>query len=198
MEVEFVNPFILKPNPWNTNKMDRENFEKLKQSLTALACFKPIIVRSLGDNFEILGGAHRVEAAKELGLETIPIINLGDISDERAKEISLVDNTRYGKDDIELLNKLLDEIDTTLLESIMPDEIVELPEIEPFDLEGEGKGEEREEDEYKTLHFKYPIDKAEEVEAVLARLAYDKGFKYRDGYTNYPEALYYIVTKFEK
>lgn len=199
MKLESIDPFQLKPNPWNSNKMDRPNFEKLKLSVQNLSMFKPIVVRQLEDDtLEILGGAHRAEAAKELKFPTVPVFNIGKIDDERAKEISLIDNTRYGEDDSELLSKILDEIDTTLLESIMPDIPVVLPDVEDVSLDDLRKEAKDEDEEFKTLHYRYPIDKAEEVEAVLARVAVDKGFKFPDGYTNYAEALFYIVTKYKE
>lgn len=194
--IERLSPFTLVPNPWNTNKVDRDNFERLKKSLQSLGSFKPIIVRELDDGSkQILGGYHRNEAAKELGFETVPVLSLGTIDDDRAKEISLVDNARFGQDDVELLAKLLDEMDTTLLENIMPDiPTVELTTEDLSDAIAEELARDRDEDDgYKNLKFRLEIDKAEEIEAVLSKVAFDKGFRYPDGYSNFSEALYYIL-----
>lgn len=196
MKLETISPFALKANPWNTNKVDRENFDKLKLSVKNLGNFKPVIVRQLEDgSFEIIGGYHRVEVAKELGFPTVPIVNLGELDDSRAKEISLVDNTRYGEDDTELLSKLLDEIDTELLTAIMPDAPETLPDIEDASkaIEEEIERERSEESEFKTLKFKLDIDRAEEIEAVLSITAHDKGFTFPDGYSNWSEALYHLL-----
>lgn len=197
MELKQISPFELKPNPWNSNQVNRENFEKLKKSLQSLGSFKPIVVREVEGSFQIIGGYHRNEAAKELGFPIVPIVNLGAIDDDRAKEISLVDNTRYGEDDTELLSKLLDEIDTELLADILPDAPVELPELDDSTsiLDDELKRED--EDEFKTLKFRLDIDKAEEIEGILARYCFDKGIKHPDGYSNYAEALYILLTKGE-
>lgn len=55
----------LRPNPWNTNSVGAQNFEKLKGSIEKLGFFKPILARELdGGQFEILGGEHRWRAAK--------------------------------------------------------------------------------------------------------------------------------------
>lgn len=194
MKMLECSPFDLIPNKWNTNKVDRDNFEKLKKSLTALGNFKPVVCRETRTGaLEILGGFHRVEAAKELGWLTVPVINLGSIDDNKAKEISLVDNTRYGKDDAEALAKLLDEMDTDLLEIVLPEEeTIELPEPELEPDMGEDKLIEKD-DDFKTLRFRLEIDKAEEIEAILHNLCRDKGFKLIDGYNDTAQALYHIL-----
>jgi hypothetical protein len=190
-----ISPFALLPNPWNSNKVDRENFEKLKKSLTELGSFKPIVVRKVGDDYQILGGFHRCEAAKELGLETVPIVNLGEIDDNKAKQISLVDNTRYGEDDTELLSKLLDSMETDLLVEIIPEAPLDLPDTDDLTdrLTEELRKEREEEDTHKTLKFRLEIEKAEEIEAILSKTASDYGFMYPDGYSNYTEALYFLL-----
>lgn len=193
MELKNISPFELRANPWNSNKVDRPAFQKLKASLQSLGSFKPILVRETALGFEIIGGYHRCEAAKELGFKTVPVINLGAIDDQRAKEIGLVDNTRYGEDDTELLSKLLDEVDQELLADILPDAPVELPDIDDSTSElDDGLGDTTE-DTHKTLKFKLEIGKAEEVEAILSKIAQEKKLRYPDGYSNFSEALYHAL-----
>lgn len=194
----YMDPFELRPNPWNSNRVPREEFEKLKKSLVKLGNFKPIVIRTLDDGSkEILGGFHRCEAAKELGLPEVPVFDLGKVSDNQAKEISLVDNVRYGKDDEKLLETLLAELeDLEALEAIIPD--IEIPELEEFKVaelsEIETKLTDTKEETSKTLKFRFDdIDKAEEIENILANIAYEKDFKYSDGFSNLAEALYYAL-----
>ena len=195
MKLENINPFDLHPNPWNSNKVDRENFEKLKKSLNTLGNFKPIVVRQIDDVYQILGGYHRNEAAKELGAKTVPVINLGTISDARAKEISLVDNTRYGQDDSELLDRLLDSMETDLLIEIMPDLPVTVEDTTDLTdkLTEELRKEREEDDTHKYLKFRLETEKAEEIEAILSKVAFEHGYKYPDGYSNFSEALYHVL-----
>lgn len=104
-----LSPSSLKPNPWNTNVCSPEEEAKIEASLKRLGMFKPIIVRTLADgSYQILGGAHRRDAAMRLGFETVPVMNVGAIGDQKAKEIGLVDNARYGNDDTLRLAELLD------------------------------------------------------------------------------------------
>lgn len=75
LQVEVAN---LRPNPWNTNSVGAQNFEKLKGSIEKLGFFKPILARELdGGIFEILGGEHRWRAAMEQGISTVPVTGSG-------------------------------------------------------------------------------------------------------------------------
>ncbi|MEI6934074.1 ParB/RepB/Spo0J family partition protein, partial [Klebsiella pneumoniae] len=102
--------------------------EKLKGSIEKLGFFKPILARELdGGQFEILGGEHRWRAAMEQGISTVPVISVGKISDLVAKQMSLVDNERYGEDDQVALQRLIEEIQSEL--------DYQLSEIAPYDDE---------------------------------------------------------------
>lgn len=73
---------------------------KLEASMKKLGCYKPIICRELEPGvLEILGGEHRARMAHKLGLASVPVMNLGRITDSQAKTIGLIDNGRYGEDD---------------------------------------------------------------------------------------------------
>lgn len=195
-----VNPFELQANPWNSNRVPRDKFEKLKLSLEKYGSFKPIIVREVGGELQVLGGFHRVEAAKELGWTEIPVWNLGEIPEDKAKEIGILDNTRYGEDDKELLDKILDELtDLEGFSSVIPEEEevdleIEDDFIRELEEEEKERAEEVEEDDtYKTLRFKLETDKAEEIEQVLKRIAEDNDYSFKDGYKDLSLALYHAL-----
>jgi len=106
-----VDPKLLQPNPWNTNVVSPDNEAKIDASVKRLGMFKPIIVRTLPNGtLQILGGAHRRDSAIRLGLPTVPVVNLGEIDDRKAKEIGIVDNGRYGEDDTLGLAELLESL----------------------------------------------------------------------------------------
>ncbi|HAX7496935.1 TPA: ParB N-terminal domain-containing protein [Escherichia coli] len=103
LQVEVAN---LCPNPWNTNSVGAQNFEKLKGSIEKLGFFKPILARELdGGIFEILGGEHRWRAAMEQGISTVPVISVGKINDLVAKQMSLVDNERYVNNNFAVISR---------------------------------------------------------------------------------------------
>lgn len=110
--VEFLKVRIdqLRPNPWNTNSMSPPEFDKLVRSIETVGSFKPVVVRELGGEYEIIGGEHRWKAGMVLGWDQIDVANLGEISDAEAKRIGILDNERYGEDDELALSRLIEEI----------------------------------------------------------------------------------------
>lgn len=67
----------LRPAEYNPRKISSESFETLKDSLVEFGMVKPIIINGDGT---ITAGHQRIRAAKEIGLEFVPVIQLQDIS----------------------------------------------------------------------------------------------------------------------
>ena len=111
VQIVHLPPDSLTPNPWNTNKLGSEAEKKLAASILEFGVYKPIICRELEDgSLQILGGEHRSRAAARMGLATVPVVNLGQITDIRAKALGLADNGQYGQDDATGLAALLAEL----------------------------------------------------------------------------------------
>ncbi len=73
---------IMVPDVRVTSLMDSETYEELKESIKAKGILSPIIVTKTDKGLVLVDGLHRVRAAKEIGLETVPcIIREGDIGD---------------------------------------------------------------------------------------------------------------------
>lgn len=194
------------PNSWNTNVVSPDNQHKIEESIKRLGMFKPLICRTLEDGkIEILGGQHRWEAAKSLGIEQVPIVNLGIIDDKRAKEISLVDNSRYGTDDGLKLSELLRELDD--ISEYMPYSEAELNQIfnsaqvdldaldfEETDDDLEQRVEElsRKSPTYQIMRFKVPLDDVPMVQGVIEGIIKKKGFSGSDSLTNAGDALVFL------
>lgn len=139
MHIDYVDADSLSPNPWNPNVVDAQNQLRLEASIERLQMFKPVIVRETEEGLQIIGGQHRWQYLSQRG-EQVPIINLGAMSDDKAKEIGLVDNGRYGDDDPVALKELVEGMDASLQEitSFMPvsnDELVNLFESVDADYE---------------------------------------------------------------
>ena len=126
LEIQYIDPRELLANPWNSNHVDLEAEKQLEKSLRRLKMIDPIKVRELDDgSFEILSGQHRTEACIRLNYSEVPIINLGSVPEAKAREISLVSNGRYGRDDpIELME---------VIEFIQAEGNVELSSFLPYD-----------------------------------------------------------------
>lgn len=213
-----AHPGSLLPNPWNSNHLTPEAERQLEESITRFGVFKPVIVREVEENGEILlqiiGGEHRAAAADRKGLKLIPYVNLGPIDDQKAKEIGLVDNARYGADDVTELARLLKEIgDVSELSSFMPftDEdaasifaagSIDLDELkmdEEFDLKDEKAPEIEEPRSPKTarthavMRFKVAIADAERIAEIIARVKKEYGYTTSDELTNAGDALSHLL-----
>lgn len=71
---------------WNPNEMNEKEFDRLTHELTDTGVLDPIQVVDRGDGlYDILGGHHRVAAAKVLGWATFPCVI---IPQEKFKELS--------------------------------------------------------------------------------------------------------------
>ena len=70
---------------------DDLKLEELKKSIKDQGVLQPILVRPLGDGYEVIAGERRLRAARALGLETVPAI-IKNVSTEEAFVIALVEN----------------------------------------------------------------------------------------------------------
>lgn len=157
LSITYISPKKLKKNQWNTNKVSIENEEKLDKSLKEYGLFKPILCRTVNDELEIIGGEHRVESAIRNGISEIPIINLGNISDDKAKKMGLIDNGRYGSDDFVELQELINSLES-------PNELLEVLPYSLEDFEGIFKADEIDLDNISSFEENSEIEDSDETE----------------------------------
>lgn len=83
---------LLTPNPSQPRAhIDEARLEELAQSIRANGVIQPLIVRRVGERYEIVAGERRWRAAQRAGLLKVPIV-VRDIADEKLLEIALVEN----------------------------------------------------------------------------------------------------------
>jgi ParB-like chromosome segregation protein Spo0J len=135
----------LVPNTWNPNRQDPETFAKEKVSLQRFGFVVPIITRSAtpGSKFEIVDGEHRWKAAIELGMEWVPIYDLGNISEHEAMQLTIVLNELRGKPEEkklgDVLKRLLNTETIDTLTEVLPyskEDVGRIAELPEFDWEG--------------------------------------------------------------
>lgn len=220
---ETLDPRLVQPSPWNANVVSHENEEKLRASIERHGMFKPILVREIypspvgrGDEtptIECIGGWHRCEQAIELGYTEVPAINLGPIDDEKAKEISLADNARYGIDDTLKLSELLGELDSSAIEAIMPwtsrdiaaltaslsvdidDLDLDEPVIDDSDEEPEEAPAPKTVKTHQNLRFRNSVQDAARIAALINKTMQEQGFTKEDDLTNAGDALAFLLLK---
>ncbi len=117
---------LLDANPWNPNRMTQEIRSKLRLNLKRDGFVAPLLVRKLGDRYQIVNGEHRWQIAQELAYTTVPCVVLEDLDDRRARILTVNLNELGGDPVPSLLAKLLHE-----LEEQTP--ISELAAVLPYD-----------------------------------------------------------------
>ena len=183
---------------------------KLRASLQRFGVFKPIICRELpGGTLEILGGQHRWSVARELGYTEAPVVNLGAIPDDRAKEIGLVDNGRYGEDDTLALAELLKDLGNaddflsvmpyseTELNAILSSTSIALEDLDASNdllpdlnsLSGQPLKT------HQIMRFKVPVEDAEWVQKLIEFTMNSHGYADDDSMTNAGNALVHLLTE---
>jgi ParB/RepB/Spo0J family partition protein len=119
----------LTPNPWNPNRMSEAMRAKLKAYLQREGFVEPLVVRPLGEGYQILGGFHRWEIAKELGYASVPCVVV-EVDDKRAKILTINLNEMKGQSLPTLLANLVHDLSKELvledLEKQLPYSIDEL------------------------------------------------------------------------
>lgn len=68
-----------------------ERLQELAASIRESGVIQPIVVRRVGDAYEIVAGERRWRAAAQAGLERVPVV-VRDVPDERLLELALVEN----------------------------------------------------------------------------------------------------------
>ena len=83
---------LLQPNPRQPRtQIDEARLEELAQSIRANGVIQPVLVRRVGERYEIVAGERRWRAAQRAGLMKVPV-TIRDIPDEKLLEVALVEN----------------------------------------------------------------------------------------------------------
>lgn len=70
---------------------DEEGLKELSESIRQHGIIQPLVLRRLGDKYEIIAGERRFKASTMAGLRKVPAI-ISDIDDDKSAEIALVEN----------------------------------------------------------------------------------------------------------
>jgi ParB family chromosome partitioning protein len=89
------------PNPHQA-RSELGNIQELMDSIRAKGVLEPILVRSLGNRFEIIAGERRFIASKNVGLKELPCIEF-DVPENEAMEIALIENLQ--RKDLEIFEE---------------------------------------------------------------------------------------------
>jgi len=104
--------------------MDEATFQAEVASISEFGFIVPVIARSVGKGrWQIIDGFHRWKAAKSLGFEELPIVQI-DVDDDEAKELTIILNETRGRANPEKLAVLVRDLatrrDRARLDDILP------------------------------------------------------------------------------
>jgi DNA modification methylase len=157
LEVVYKAPGDLTPDPRNARTHSKKQVAQIVQSIAAFGFTNPILVDPEGN---LIAGHGRLRAAKDMGLEKVPVITLDGLTEPQKRALRLADNKialNAGWDTEILKLELADlsmpdididlgltgfspgEIDVVLSESEDPDDEVipavpESPRVKPGDI----------------------------------------------------------------
>lgn len=102
----------VRTNNYNPKDKDTKEYKQVVKSLDLNGFMSPIIVRQVEgfDGYEIIDGEQRFTAAKELAYKSIPVYNLGYISDIDAKSKTIFAEVAVPFNEIDL-SHLVVELD---------------------------------------------------------------------------------------
>jgi ParB family chromosome partitioning protein len=108
---------LIEPSPFQPRTRFREEaLEELARSIKASGIIQPLVVRPIGNRFQLIAGERRWRAAQRAGLTKVPVI-VRQVPDELALEMTLVENIQ--REDLNAIeaarafDRLMDEFQLT-------------------------------------------------------------------------------------
>ena len=89
IEVELIVPNRYQPR----REFDIEALNELAESIKTYGILQPLIVRRIGDGYELIAGERRLRASKMVGLVKVPAI-IREYTDAQMSEISIIENVQ--------------------------------------------------------------------------------------------------------
>ena len=112
LDIDAIVPGPMQPR----THFDDASLSSLTESIRAHGVVQPILVRRMGDRYEIVAGERRWRAAKQAGLRSIPAV-VRDVADEDLLEIALIENLQREDlnpiEEAQAYSKLIDTVGLT-------------------------------------------------------------------------------------
>jgi DNA modification methylase len=112
MQVESIPLALLRPAPWNANRVSRATRAKIRRSIEEFGLVENLVVRphpSERNVWEVISGNHRLEILSELGHGEAPVVVVA-LDDAHARILAQTLNRTRGKDDPLAYRQLLEEL----------------------------------------------------------------------------------------
>ena len=113
----------LTAHPCNPGRMSKRSFARLVRNIERTGLYEPVVVRRLGDRFQIINGHNRWLALRQLGYETIEAL-VWDLNDTEAEILLCTLNRLKGSDVLDrklaLLKRLNRKMEAREMAKILP------------------------------------------------------------------------------
>ena len=133
LDITLLNIDLVEPNPWNPNVQNERQFQAEVESIMSNGFLAPILVRPLGQKYQVIDGEHRLRALKQIfdskmsGAKNVPDLAaarkipaiLIEADDAHAKRLTIIMNETRGRADLAKLGDLLNDIAPTLGEDLI-------------------------------------------------------------------------------
>jgi len=125
--ISFLDMDKVEANPWNPNVQTENQYKAEKESITINGFLAPILVRKLGERWQVIDGEHRLRGLQEI--KKHPLLNVSihpsltslllenlipaiviEADDAKAKKLTIIMNETRGRADFARLGALLTEI----------------------------------------------------------------------------------------
>jgi ParB family chromosome partitioning protein len=115
---------VLKAATWNVNQIDEAMMQRLRCSIERYGLVQNLVVRPLGDGYEVLSGNQRLKLLREFNVAKVPCV-IVNLDDGHARLLAQALNHIHGDDDLGLRAELIREVMQVLPEdevlSVLPD-----------------------------------------------------------------------------
>src|SRR6266849_10183092 len=89
LEIKYVSPDDLRPYAGNARTHSKKQIRQIADSIQKFGFTNPVLI---GDDDEIIAGHGRIEAAKLLGLQSVPAVRLSHLDAAQRRAYVLADN----------------------------------------------------------------------------------------------------------
>jgi DNA modification methylase len=89
LSIQYVSPDRLRPYAGNARSHSRKQLNLIANSITRFGFTNPILVT---DDFEVVAGHGRLQAAKSLDMQLVPVVALNSLSEADKKALIIADN----------------------------------------------------------------------------------------------------------
>lgn len=93
-QIRLINIEHIIPNRFQPRlHFDEEGLKELSASIIEHGIIQPLVLRRVGDKYEIIAGERRYKAAQMAGLTSVPAI-ITDLDDNESAEVAILENTQ--------------------------------------------------------------------------------------------------------